>query len=254
MVAGMDLTGKVALVTGAGRGIGRAVAMRMAGAGAAVVVNDYGHHQEAEELARELPRAIAVKADVSQKEQVDEMVARAERELGGVDVLVNNAGIGIAKPFLELQEAEWDRVLAVDLKGPFLCAQAAGRIMARRGGGSIVNVSSCHEDTPYADSTAYCAAKGGLRMLMRTLAVELGRYGIRVNNVAPGAIATPMNNRVLTDPEHMRLLREVVPLARIGQPEEVAEVVCFLASDAAAYVTGSTYSVDGGLTRFTPPV
>jgi glucose 1-dehydrogenase len=250
----MDLTGRIALVTGAGSGIGHAVARRLAAAGAVVAVNDLHHHDQARELASRLPGAIALRADVSDRAQVEAMVERVAGDLGGLDVLVNNAGVGNRASLLELEEPDWDRVLAVNLKGPFLCSQAAARIMVQRGGGAIVNVSSVHEDLPLPDAIAYCASKGGLRMLMRTMALELGPAGVRVNNVAPGATATPLNAELLTDPERMRLLESVVPLGRIARPEEVAEVVCFLGSDAAAYVTGATYYVDGGMVRHAFPV
>jgi glucose 1-dehydrogenase len=182
------------------------------------------------------------------------MVSRVVEELGGLDVLINSAGVSDDSRFLETAEDDWERVLAVNLKGPFLCAQAAARVMIPRGGGAIVNVSSIHEDLPMPYGAAYSASKGGLRMLMRTLAVELAPHRIRINNVAPGAIATPMNDALLHDPERMRLLQAVVPLARIGTSDEVASVVCFLASDAASYVTGATYGVDGGLLRYSTTV
>ena len=253
-----ELEGHVALVTGAGSGIGHAIAARFGREGAHVVVNSYGHDEEAERLAAELSRSgarsIALRADVSRAGEVSAMVERAVAELGPVRVLVNNAGIEESAPFLEIEEESWDRVLAVNLKGPFLCAQACARVMREAGGGSIVNISSVHEDLPFLDAAPYAASKGGLRMLMRNAAVELAPFGIRVNNVAPGPIATPINREALSDPSAQDLVRRVVPLARWGEPEEVAEVALFLASDRAAYVTGSTYVVDGGLVRHTEPI
>ncbi|HXM54774.1 MAG TPA: glucose 1-dehydrogenase [Candidatus Dormibacteraeota bacterium] len=251
----MDLNGKVAIVTGAGSGIGYAIAERFAGAGAAVCVNYLGHEGEARALAERLPRAIAVEADVSNAAQVTAMVERAHRELGGVDVLVNNAGIEKEVPFLDLEEHTWDAIIGVNLKGSFLCAQAAARVMRDAGrGGSIVNISSIHEDFPFPGFTPYCASKGGLRMLMRNLSVELAPYGIRVNNVAPGAIVTPINEATLQNAEKLLLLQRIIPLGRMGQPAEVAEVALFLASEASGYVTGSTYYVDGGMVRYSQPV
>jgi glucose 1-dehydrogenase len=247
----MDLSGRAAIVTGAGSGIGYAVAERFGGAGAAVCISYLGGEQEARALAARLPRAIAVKTDVSKAAEVSEMVERTRAELGSVDVLVNNAGIVEESPFLELDEETWDRTLAVNLKGAFLCAQAAGRVMRDAGrGGSIVNVSSIHEDLPFPGFAPYCAAKGGLRMLMRDIAVELAPHRIRVNNVAPGAIATPINEPTLEDPEKRAKLESIIPLGRVGRPEDVAEVALFLASDASAYVTGATYYVDGGMIRY----
>ena len=251
----MDLNGKVAIVTGAGSGIGYAIAERFGKAGAAVCVNYFGYEAEAKALAERLPRAIAVQADVSNGAQVAAMVDRVRQELGGVDVLVNNAGIEKEVPFLDLDERTWDAIIGVNLKGSFLCAQAAARAMRDAGrGGSIVNISSIHEDFPFPGFTPYCASKGGVRMLMRNLSVELAPYRIRVNNVAPGAIATPINESTLHSPEKLHLLQRIVPLGRMGQPAEVAEVALFLASDASSYVTGSTYYADGGLVRYSQPV
>ncbi len=248
-----DLAGKVALVTGAGSGIGHAIAERFAREGAAVAINYFGHGAEAQTLARELSvagaKAIAIEADVSDAAAVTALVARVVAELGRLDVLVNNAGIEKSQPLLEVDEATWDQTLAVDLKGPFLCLQAAGLQMVKAGGGAIVNISSIHEDFPFPGFAPYAAAKGGLRMLMRNAAVELAPFGIRVNNIAPGAIATPINAATLVDPAKVKRLEEIVPLKRMGRPEEVAEVALFLASDRSSYVTGSTYYVDGGMVR-----
>lgn len=251
----MDLKGKVAIVTGAGSGIGHAIAERFAEAGAAVCVNYLGYEDEARALAARLPRALAVRADVSSAAEVAAMVECVRRELGSPNVLVNNAGIEKEVAFLDLDERTWDTILGVNLKGAFLCAQACARAMRDAGnGGAIVNISSIHEDFPFPGFSPYCASKGGVRMLMRNLAVELAPYRIRVNNVAPGAIATPINRATLADEAKMRTLGRIVPLGRIGQPEEVAQVAAFLASDAASYVTGSTYYVDGGMVRYSQPV
>jgi glucose 1-dehydrogenase len=254
----MELEGKVALVTGAGSGIGHAIASRFGREGASVVVNYFGSEDEAEALAGELSaccaRSIPVRADVSDGVQVRRMFEEAVEALGPVDVLVNNAGISQPAAFLEMDEATWDRTLHVDLKGAFLCAQAAARVMRAHGGGAIINISSIHEDVPFPGFAHYCAAKGGMRMLMRALAPELAPLGIRVNNIAPGAIATRVNRRTMDDPEKMALLRRVVPLGRMGTADEVAEVALFLASERARYVTGSTYYVDGGLARHAEPV
>jgi glucose 1-dehydrogenase len=251
----MNLNGKVAVVTGAGSGIGHAIAERFSQAGAAVCIGYLGYEDDARALAARLPRAIAVHADVSRAADVQAMVDRTRTELGGVDILVNNAGIEKSVPFLDLDETTWDQILGVNLKGSFLCAQACARVMRDSGrGGSIVNISSIHEDVAFPGFTPYCASKGGLRMMMRNLALELAPYRVRVNNVAPGAIATPINNATLADPDKMAILRRIIPLSRMGEPREVAEVALFLASDASSYVTGSTYYVDGGMVRYSQPV
>src|SRR5487761_1349487 len=201
---GGELTGKVAIVTGAGSGIGHAIAERFGREGAAVCVNYFGYETQAEELADRIskaaPKSIAVKADVSDPNQVKHLVERVLQELGRVDVLVNNAGV--EGPFLEITEQSWDRMLNVDLKGAFLCAQASGRAMKERGG-SIINISSIHEDHTFPGFTPYCAAKGGMRMMMRNAALELSQYRIRVNNIAPGAIATPINEPTMHDSKKM---------------------------------------------------
>jgi len=251
----MDLDGKVAVVTGAGSGIGYSIAERLAGEGAAVCVNYLGYEDEAKALAQRLPKGIAVKADVSKAAEVQAMVDATVKTFGTIDVLINNAGLERSVPFLDIDEATWDLMLDVDLKGAFFCAQACGRVMRDSGrGGSIVNISSIHEDVPFPGFTPYCAAKGGLRMLMRNAAIELAPYNIRVNNVAPGAIATPINADTLNHPERVAMLKQIVPLMRMGKPEEVAEVALFLASDRSSYVTGSTYYVDGGMVRYSQPL
>jgi glucose 1-dehydrogenase len=253
-----DLAGKVALVTGAGSGIGYAITERFAAAGASVAINYFGHGDDAQALAEKLEqagtKAAALEADVSDAKAVAGLVAGIVATFGRLDVLVNNAGIEKAQPLLELDEQNWDRTVAVDLKGPFLCLQAAGRQMKANGGGSIVNVSSIHEDFPFPGYSAYAAAKGGLRMLMRNASLELAPFGIRVNNIAPGAIATPINAATLADPAKVARLQQLVPLQRMGTPEEVAEVALFLASDRSSYVTGSTYYVDGGIVRHSEPL
>ncbi len=248
-----ELAGKVAIVTGAGTGIGHAIAQRFGREGAHVCVNYFGGEQQAEQLAAEISksceRSIAVKADVSDSRQVEDMVARTQKELGGIDILVNNAGVESPAAFMDIPEKTWDWMLNVDLKGAFLCAQACSRMMKDRGG-SIVNISSIHEDHTFPGFTPYCAAKGGMRMMMRNAALELAAYRIRVNNIAPGAISTPINEKTLHDAKKMAELRRIIPLGEMGKPEDVAEVALFLASDRSRYVTGSTYYVDGGMVRY----
>ena len=246
------MTQRAALVTGASSGIGLAVAHVLGEAGYALTVTSRRPEKldaAAAELRGHGYEVTDVAANVADYEEVAFVVAHHRDAYGRLDVLVNNAGIEKSQPLLEIDEASWDRTLAVDLKGPFLCLQAAARRMKDSGGGSIVNISSIHEDFPFPSYTPYAAAKGGLRMLMRNAALELAPLGIRVNNIAPGAIATPINAATLADPAKMRRLQEIVPLQRMGTPEEVAEVALFLASDRSSYVTGSTYFVDGGIVR-----
>ncbi len=255
----MELENKVALVTGAGSGIGYAIAEAFAREGASVAINYLGFADDARALAQKLSaggrRSIAVEADISNAQQVNAMVQQAVQQLGTIDILVNNAGIEKATPLLDLSEEDWEKVVHVDQKGVFLCTQACGRVMRDHGrGGSIVNISSIHEDLPFPGFASYCTAKGGVRMSMRDAAVELAPYKIRVNNIAPGAIATPINAATLKDPEKLEILARIIPAGRMGTTEEVANVAVFLASDRASYVTGSTYYVDGGMLRYAQPV
>ncbi len=250
----MRLSQKVAIVTGAVTGIGRALAVTMAREGAAVAVDYRGHEDEAnalvDELGRRGGRALAVHADVTRAEDVEQLVEQTVAAFGRLDVLVNNAGVEEKHPFLETPHAVWDKVLAVNLTGPWLCSQAAARQMAAQGaGGRIINISSVHEDLPMPTNAPYCAAKGGLRMLMRTVAVELAPHHITVNNIGPGAIDTPMDAPLKAHPDQLRALLDEIPLGRMGTPGEVAELAVYLASDAAAYVTGATFFIDGGMMR-----
>jgi glucose 1-dehydrogenase len=251
----MQLEGRVALVTGAGSGIGHAIAERFGAEGASVCINYLGYAEGAQELAQKLTeqrrKSIAVEGDVTNREQVQSMMDRTVSELGGLDILVNNAGIEKSVPFLDIDDQTWETIVSVDLRGVFICSQVGGRAMRDSGkGGSIINISSIHEDYTFPGYTPYCAAKGGVRMLMRNAALELAKHKIRVNNIAPGAIATPINEGTLHDPEKLEALRNIVPLGGMGQPSQVASVAVFLASDESSYVTGSTYYVDGGLVRY----
>ena len=249
----MSLAGKVALVTGSSSGIGKAIAIRLAHEGADVCVNYHREEEAAQDTVRQIQalgrKSIAVQADMGAGAEVEAMVQRCEAELGGLDIMVNNAGVEIKSPFIEVTEAHWDLVINTNLKGVFFGMQAAARYMVPRRSGRIINISSIHEDATMPGNAPYCAAKGGVRMLMRTVAVELAPYGITVNDVAPGAIMTPINRDTLSDPAKVAALQAVIPMARIGTPEDVAGVVVFLASDDAAYVTGATYFVDGGMIR-----
>ncbi len=253
----MRLQGKVAVITGSATGIGLAIAQVMAREGAAVVIDYVGSEHEQEQAAqavqgieRDGGKALAVRADVSKQEDVQNLVDQAVGAFGRLDIMVNNAGIEQEHPFLETPLEVWDRVIAVDLTGPWLGSQVAARQMVKQGdGGRIINISSVHEDLPMPTNAPYCAAKGGLRMLMRTIAVELAPHRITVNNIGPGAIDTPLDKSTKDDPQKYKQLLAEIPLGRMGQPQEVAELTVYLASDAAAYVTGSTYFIDGGMLR-----
>ena len=251
----MRLKDRVALITGASSGIGKAIAGRFAAEGAHVVVNYRpGSAMDSEAAQAEAesfgPSSIAVAADVSKREDVERMIAEIVKQFGRIDIAINNAGIEIKKPFLDVTDDEWNKVIAVNLYGSYLVSQVAARQMVKQGqGGKLVFISSVHEDIPFPEYTAYCASKGGVRMLMRNLAMELAQYKINVNNIAPGAIATPINQVVLDDPAAMKNAVSEIPWGRFGRPEEVASVAVFLASDEAEYVTGSTYYIDGGLSQ-----
>ena len=216
---------------------------------------DYRGHEEGADATRATiekagGKAIVVQADVSRLPDTQNLVDQAWRQLGGCDILVNNAGIEKGAPFWEIAEADYDAVLDVNLKGAFFLTQAFVRKLrdASRPG-RVLNISSVHEDMVFPHFTSYCASKGGMRMVMRNLAVELGPLGITVNNIAPGAISTPINASLLADKPKLDALLVSIPLGRMGTPEDVAALAAFLASDEAAYITGSTYVVDGGLMR-----
>jgi glucose 1-dehydrogenase len=248
------LNGQVALVTGASSGIGRAIALRLGRDGAAVGIGYRSGTGEATAVSQEIrqlgSRAVPIQGDVGKVEDARRLVLDTVAQLGRLDILINNAGIEIKQPFLDVTEESYDRVLAVNLKGAFFCAQEAARQMIRHGeGGRIVNVSSVHEDVAMPGNAPYCASKGGMRMFMRTICLELAPHRITVNNVGPGAIATPINATTLANPELMQQLLAGIPLRRLGTPEEVAELVRYLVSPEAAYVTGSTFFIDGGLMR-----
>jgi glucose 1-dehydrogenase len=250
----MKLQNKVAIVTGAATGIGKAIATTMAAEGASVVIDYVGDSAFANAAVQAIQAAggkvTAVAADVSNPGQVNQLIQKAIDSFGKLDILVNNAGLEYKHPFHEFPFELWQKVIALDLTGPFLCAQAASKAMIRQAtGGRIINISSIHEDLPMPTNAPYCAAKGGLRMLMRTIAVELAPHKITVNNIAPGAIFTPIDADIEADPKLEAALMAEIPLGRWGKPEEVADLAVFLASDSACYCTGSTFFIDGGMIR-----
>ncbi|MFN0120873.1 MAG: SDR family NAD(P)-dependent oxidoreductase [Blastocatellia bacterium] len=249
----MKLKDKIALVTGSSQGIGRGIAERFAREGADVIINYLGNMDRATETLRAVEatgrRGLVIQADVSSTTEIRNMYANALETFGRIDILVNNAGIEKHAPFQDVTEADYDRVLDINLKGVFFNTQEMVRhLLATNRRGRIVNVSSVHEELPFPNFTAYCVSKGGLKMLTRNLAVELGKYGIAINNIAPGAIETPINTKLLNDPAKLGALLAQIPAGRLGQPGDVASLAVFLASDDADYVTGSTFFVDGGLT------
>jgi glucose 1-dehydrogenase len=248
------LQNKVAIVTGSGTGIGQCIAVRLASEGATVVVDYRSHPEQADDTKAKCEaaggKAITIQADVSILADTQRLIDETYKQLGRADILVNNAGIEIESPFWEVTEAAYDAVLNVNLKGAFFLTQAFVRpLIKARLPGRIINISSVHEDMVFPHFSTYCASKGAMRMLMRDLAVELGPYNITANNIAPGAIATPINTSLMADKPELKALLANIPLGRMGTPEEVAGVALFLASDAGAYCTGSTFIIDGGLIR-----
>jgi glucose 1-dehydrogenase len=256
------LKGKNVLVTGGSSGIGQAIAVRFAEYGANVAINYLRQPEEAHDteeqvhacvhkVRQEGVRDVLVQGDVSSEDDVSRMVMDAIDGLGGLDILVNNAGIQISRPSEELSSADFDRVLAVNLRGSFLCARDSIRhFLAEDKRGSIVNVSSVHQLVPKPNYLGYSTSKGGMQNLTRTLALEYAARGIRVNGIGPGATVTPINRAWIDDPLKRAQVEEHIPMRRAGDADEMAGVTCFLASDLAAYITGQTIYVDGGLTLF----
>ena len=256
------LLGQKALVTGASSGIGRAIAIALGEAGADVVINYVAGEDKALALAEEIRatgvRALALRADVSDEAQVEEMFRSMVEQLGAIDILVNNAGLQQDAPFHELTLAQWNKVLAVNLTGQFLCSRAAVREFLRRGvcpeiscaAGKILCVSSVHEVIPWAGHVNYAASKGGVMLMMKSLAQEVAPYRIRVNSICPGAIRTPINMEAWDTPEAYRDLLKLIPYKRIGEAAEIGRAAVWLASDYADYVHGISLFVDGGMTLY----
>ena len=250
----MRLEGKTAVVTGSATGIGQAIAIAFAGAGASVVVNYIGDATAADRTVETITtkgqKAIAVRGDVSDPDQVNNLVQQALSTFGHLDIWVNNAGIEKKYAFVDYPLEEWNKILAVNLTGTFLgCQAAAKQMIAQGGGGRLINISSIHEDLAFPLNAPYTATKGGIRMLMRTIAVELAPHQITVNNIGPGAIFTPIDEETEKDTKLNAQILAEIPLGRWGKPEEVAQLAVYLASDDAAYVTGSTHFIDGGMLR-----
>jgi glucose 1-dehydrogenase len=256
------LKGKNVLVTGGSSGIGQAIAVRFAEYGANVAINYLRQPEEAHDTESQVQACVAkvqqegvqdllVQGDVSKEDDVVQMVGEAIDGFGGVDVLINNAGIQISRPSDELSSEDFDKVLAVNLRGAFLCAREAIRhFLAEDKPGSIINVSSVHQVIPKPDYLGYSTSKGGMQNLTRTLALEFAGRGVRVNGIGPGATVTPINRAWIDDPEKRKAVEEHIPMQRAGDADEMAGVAAFLASEDAAYITGQTIFVDGGLTLF----
>lgn len=247
------LEGTIAAITGGNQGIGLGIAERFIQDGAAVAICYRSDQDSAERVVESLRtgggKAVAIQADVSKLADGQRFISETVSQLGGLDILVNNAGLEKRASFWDVTEADYDFVLNVNLKGLFFVTQAMVRYsMQARRPGKIINISSVHEDLPFPHFSSYCASKGGLKMLTRNLSIELAPYNITINNIAPGAIETPINRNLLNDPVKLKSLLENIPLRRLGKPEDVASIAAFLASSESGYVTGTTFVVDGGLT------
>ena len=248
----MKLEEKVAIVTGGSGGIGQALCTRLAKEGAKVVINYRSSIDEAKETKEKVEQigseALIVQADLSKVDRINNLVQKAIDRFGKIDILVNNAGLEKRADFWEVTEDDYDLVLNVNLKAVFFATQAVVKHFKQTNNpGRIINISSVHEELPFPHFSSYCASKGGVKMITRNLAVELGSMGITINNIAPGAIATPINQDLLNNPEQLKKVTKNIPLGRMGEPEDVSGLVAFLASDEAKYITGSTFYVDGGL-------
>jgi glucose 1-dehydrogenase len=248
----MSLQDKVAIVTGGNSGIGQAIVLELARHGAKIVIDYVAHPEATEALEQRIAalgnQSIGVKADVSNLADLKKLVDAAVKKFGRLDIMVNNAGIETRTSILDTTEDQYDKVLAINLKSAFFGTQFAARQMISQGGGGrIINITSVHEDWPMPGNTAYCLAKGGVRMLTRTAGVELARHNILVVGVGPGAVATPINLSTMQDPTKLAQLNAAIPLGRMARPEEIAAVVSFLAGDGASYLTATTIFADGGI-------
>lgn len=250
-VPGFSLAGKVAIITGGKRGIGRAIALAFAEAGADIVVcsrvvEDGELGAVAEEIQRLGQHSLAVQTDITRKTDVDNLVQRVMDEFGGIDILVNNAAMNIMAPLLDLREDGWDRIINTDLKGYYLCCQAVGKTMVDRKRGNIINMASTAAMKARQKMGAYCIAKAGVVMLTRVLALELATYNIRVNAIAPSTVKTKFSQPLWSAPETLKRIEAEIPLGRLAEPDDIIGTALFLASDASSYITGHTIIVDGG--------
>ena len=248
----MKLAGKVALVTGSAQGIGQAIAIRLAQEGADIIVDDRALGQSAQETADAITalgrRVHMIQGDLANTDDDRRVINEGVEKMGKIDILVNNAGVEKHADFWDVTEKDFDFVLQINLRGTFFITQDfVNHLRATNRPGRVINISSVHEELPFPHFSTYCASKGALKMLCRDLAVELGPLGITVNNIAPGAIATPINTALLNNPQLLALLKSKIPLGRLGKPDDVSGLAAFLASDDASYVTGATFVVDGGL-------
>jgi glucose 1-dehydrogenase len=253
----MTLKGKVAIVTGGNSGIGKAITLALAGAGANVVIDYVANEEATEELEKQVAalgdQSIGVQADVSKVADLQMLVDRTVKEMGRLDVMVNNAGIETRTSVLDTTEAQYEKVMEINLKSAFFGTQIAAKQMIAQGtGGRIINISSVHEDWPMPGNAAYCLSKGGMRMLTRQAGLELGPHKVTVVGVGPGAVATPINQSTLDDPAKMKVIDAAIPLGRMAQPEEIGNVVAFLAGDGASYLNATTVFVDAGLMHSSP--
>jgi glucose 1-dehydrogenase len=248
----MSLNGKVAIVTGGNSGIGRAIALGLARAGANIVIDFIADAAATEAMKQDIAalgvEAIGVEADVSHVDQLQSLIDASVAKFGHIDIMVNNAGVETRTSVLDTTEAQYDKVLSINLKSAFFGTQIAARQMIKQGTpGRIINITSVHEDWPMPGNTAYCLAKGGMRMLTRTAGVELAPHGILVVGVGPGAVATPINLSTMKDPSLLAKLDAAIPLGRMAEPSEIANIVVFLAGDGASYMTATTIFADGGI-------